>query len=59
MLGIAEIAVDDVEMPDEDDDDLADSDLAEALVRLCPHLSPEPEQQIGAVLSSRAKSTLH
>ena len=59
MPSIAEIAVDDVEMPDEDDDDLADSDLAEALVRLCPHLSPEPEQQIGTVLSSHAKSTLH
>ena len=51
--------MDDFEMPDDDDDDDANSELAEALVRMCPHLSPETEQQIAIVASGRAKSTLH
>lgn len=58
-LGIAEVAMDDIEMPDEDDDDVANSELAEALVRLCPHLAPEIEHRSGTSAYGRGKLTLH
>lgn len=34
-------ALEDFEVPEQDNDAQADSDLAETLIRLCPHLSPD------------------
>ena len=44
---------------DPDDDSQTNSDLAEALIRLCPHLAPELERQIGVVVFGGVKVTVH
>jgi hypothetical protein len=43
----------------DDDEDQTNSELAEALIRLCPHLSPELQQAVVEVVQEATKVTLH
>ena len=42
-----------------DEDEQVNGDLADALIRLCPHLAPELERQIEVVVSGCVKPTVH
>jgi len=51
--------MDDFEICSEGDDDEADTELAEALIRLCPHLSPDTDRPVGSAITEPTKSAFH
>jgi hypothetical protein len=51
--------LEDFEVSEQDDDEQANSDLAVALIRLCPHLSPDLQVATYMMVLAGIRRTLH